>query len=122
LLTLFINYINVIDYNYFLLPVNAGLRLAKCLEFIAEELDALFLEVVDNHNVVFWKNRVFTKAVVFADNGIYKRGFTRTRISNKKNIQVVDIIECLEYIAMWFIEIEITDKIGFVFIDESCGH
>jgi hypothetical protein len=53
LLTLFIHCVNVVNDDEFFLAVYGGAGLAECLHIIAEILDSLFFDVVDEEEVVF---------------------------------------------------------------------
>jgi hypothetical protein len=84
LLTLFVNGIDVVDHNDFLLPWDIGFGLAKRFHFGSEKLDALFFQIVDEHNVVFGENRGFVHSIIFADDGVNQRRFSGTRVSHNE--------------------------------------
>ena len=86
LLTLFVDVVNVVHHDNLLFSGYAGLRLAKRLEFVAKKLDALFFQIVDDHNVVFRENRGFSESVIFADNGVDDGGLPRTGVSHEEDV------------------------------------
>jgi hypothetical protein len=122
LLALLVDIVDVIHDDGLLFPMDARLRLAKCLEFVAEKLDALFFQIVDGHDVVFGEDGGFREAVVFANNGVDDGGFAGTRISHKEYIQVVDVVEGFEHEMILRVEVEVADKIGAIFVDECVCH
>ena len=74
----------------FFFPKNTGRRLTKCLEFIAKKLDALLFQIVDDHDVVFGESVGFREYVIFANNGVNKRGFSGTCVANEEDVCIVD--------------------------------
>ena len=97
MLALLVDIVNVIHDDGLFFPMDARLRLAKCLEFVAEKLDALFFQIVDGHDVVFGEDGGFREAIVFANDGVDDGGFSGTRVPNKKNVQVVNVVEGFEH-------------------------
>jgi len=71
---------------------------------------------------VFWEDGGFREAVVFANDGVDDGGFAGTRISHKKNVQVVDVVEGFEHEMILGVEVEVADKIRAVFVDECVCH
>jgi hypothetical protein len=86
LLALFVDVVNVIHDDNLLFSGYAGLRLTKRLEFVAKKLDALFFQIVDDHDVVFRENRGFGESVIFADNGVDDGGLSRTSVSHEEDV------------------------------------
>ena len=100
LLTLFIDVVDVVDNYRLFLPRNTGWRLTKCLEFVAKKLDALFFQVVDDHDIVFGESVGFRESVIFANNGVYKRGFAGTGVADEEDVGIVDFNERFKYSYM----------------------
>jgi hypothetical protein len=76
LLTLLVDAVDVVYHNEFTLAPNIGLRLAKRLHLISKKLDALLLQIVDKHDVVFGEYCLFVETVIVANDGVHERGFT----------------------------------------------
>ena len=121
LLALLVNSVNVVDYNELFLVRNVGRRLAKRFHFGAEELDALFFQIVYKHDVVFGESRGFIESIVFANDCVDKRCFSGTCVSHQKNIQIVQFMKRFEYIDMRLVQVEICDKVGAIFQNKCWG-
>jgi hypothetical protein len=100
LLTLFVDIVNVIDNNRLFLPQNTRRRLTKCLEFVAKKLDALFFQVVDDHDVVLGESVGFRESIIFANNGVNERGFAGTGVADEEDVGIVDFNERFQYSYM----------------------
>jgi hypothetical protein len=59
LLTLFIDHVQVVHDDQFLFTKDGAVRLTKCLHFCAIITDALFLQIVDEKEIVFGESLGF---------------------------------------------------------------
>jgi hypothetical protein len=130
LLALFIDHVNVVNHNDFLFAINRRMGLAKRLHFVAEIMNALFFQIVDKHNVGFGNDVGFRESVILSQDGIQESGFSRTRVADKQDIEVVNVEQGAEngngvgfIVQVLIVQVlinKIIDIVGFVFRYE-CG-
>jgi hypothetical protein len=77
LLVLLIHHIQIVNDDNLLFPENGTVGLAKRFHFIAEKMNALFFQIVDEQNVVLGESVGFGHAIIQPYDGIEQGSFPR---------------------------------------------
>jgi hypothetical protein len=93
LLTLFIDGVDVVDNNHFFLTVDRALGLTEDFHFVPVIIDALFFQIVDKENIDFGDVGSGRHSIIFANETVKKGGFPGPLLTNKENVEVVNLEE-----------------------------
>ena len=118
LLTLLIDKVNVVQHDELFLPRDVRTCLAKSFDVRAKIMNPLFFQTIDVKYiflVLFWT----IVLVIFTNQCVQNRRFSRSDISHKEQLNVIDVYQHGKHLKHFFVLCKIMKKQWLVFIDKE---